>query len=173
MFVRKPLWTIETEDDSGGGTDDTEVQETEDANETESDEDDVSGGQEDADDEAETFDADRALKKIRKANSEARAQRERAKKAEAGAGDAKREAALQRVARRLELPDTAEVDEFLSRLKGETADELADDAERLLSLMAPKKNGTTKPKPRLRGGGDPEEEPDEDIAKVIAGLPRY
>lgn len=147
-------------------TTDEAVEET---TETESTETESREGDEQGDES--TFDASRALAKIKKANSEAKSQRERAKAAEEkvkGLEPAKREAALQRVARRLSLPDNAEVDEFLDRLKGETVDELAEDAERLLSLIAPKKGNAPagKPKERLRGGGDPETEPPVDTKKL-------
>lgn len=180
MFTRKPLWMLTSEDASEGG-EETEAPEAEETTESDAAEPDTDSGESggdsaDGEDEKEAFDAERALKKIRKANAEAKAQRERAKKAEEkakGLEPAVRDAALQRVARRLELPDTPEVDEFLSRLRGETADELAEDAERLLALMSPKKSTSTKPTPRLRGGGEPDEEPTPDAEKVVASLPRF
>lgn len=177
MFVRKPLSMLEGDDQPGGGDPDPEdtptepVETPEDAPEGE----DEPESPEDPDEkDDEQFDSARALAKIKKANSEARSQRERAKKAEEkaeGLEPAKREAALQRVARRLELPDTEEVDEFLSRLKGDTVDELAEDAERLLSLIAPKDKGTTrKPTEKLRGGGDPDTEPAVDNSKLADSI---
>lgn len=181
MFIRKPLLLIESDEDEAGGGTDAEGQESEETttesdegSESESREDDDEAGDDDGADD--TFDAARALAKIKKANSEAKTQRERAKAAEdraKGLEPAKREAAEQRVARRLGLPDTKEVDEFLSRLKGETVDELAEDAEKLLSLMAPKdekKSTTTRPKERLRGGGKPDDEPDVDAAKLADSI---
>lgn len=92
---------------------------------------------------ADEFDASRALDKIRKANAEAKALRERAKVAEDKATSledvAKRvpdlEAQLvrERVARRLSLPD-----ELVDRLRGATEDEVMADAEKLVALVAPK-----------------------------------
>lgn len=92
---------------------------------------------------ADDFDATRALEKIRKANAEARALRERAKVAEDKAASledvAKRATDLEaqlvreRVARRLSLPD-----ELVDRLRGATEDEVMADAEKLVALVAPK-----------------------------------
>lgn len=166
MFLRKPLFLLEPDDEPGGGDPAPEPKD-EPKDEPKPQE----GSDPDPEPDAEPFDAARALAKIKKANSEAKAQRDRAKAAEEkaeGLAPKAREAAEQRVARRLGLPDTAEVDEFLSRLKGETVDELAEDAERLLSLLAPKDKPPTKTKPteRLRGGGDPDTEPEVDNKKL-------
>lgn len=162
MFTRKPLFLLETESETEGTESDAPEAEETSATQPEPEGDEPSSDG----DEPETFDAARALAKIKKANSEARTQRERAKAAEEkaqGLEPAKRDAALQRVARRLNLPDTEEVDSFLARLQGDTVDDLAEDAERLLSLLAPKdtKSTTRRPKEALRGGGDPEDEPEE------------
>lgn len=68
------------------------------------------------------------------------------------------------------------------RLVGSTQEELEADADELLSELGKKPNdeGGTKPpaggKPteRLRGGGNPEQEPEEtDPAKLAARIPRY
>ena len=185
MFIRKPLSLVEPETDPEGGNDPKppEGEEATTSEPTEAD-DDAEESQEDENSEDDgdgedldgPFDAARALKKIRQTNAKAKRDREARKAAEdkaKGLEPAKREAAEQRVARRLGLPDTEEVDEFLSRLKGETVDELAEDAERLLSLMAPKdekKSTTTRPKERLRGGGKPDEEPEPDAAKLADSI---
>lgn len=116
---------------------------------------------EDSDDD-DTFDAARARRKIKKANAEARRQRERAKAAEdraAGLEPAQREAALQRVARRLELPDNPRTDEFLARLQGNTVEELAQDAESLLTLVAPKEPRMPAPNPAQGADTAPPRDP--------------
>lgn len=172
MFIRKPLSTVEAEAESEGGNESEAPVVEESSIETTEPEGESTDPDEGEGDQPEEFDAARALAKIKKANSEAKTQRERAKAAEEkvkGLEPAARDAALQRVARRLSLPDTEQVDEFLSRLKGETVDELAEDAERLLSLIAPKEPKSTerKPKEALRGGGAPDVEPQElDPAKL-------
>lgn len=105
------------------------------------------------------FDATRALEKIRKANAEARALRERAKTAEDRAttaeDTAKRvpdlEAQLvrERVARKIGLPD-----ELVDRLRGTTVDEVMADAEKLVALVAPRQrpNAAARPVESLQPG---------------------
>lgn len=171
MLVRKPLFLLEGDDEPGGGTldaPDAPVDAPEGADEPDSPEE----PDEPAD---EPFDAARALAKIKKANSENAALRKAKKAAEEkvqGLEPAARDAALQRVARRLSLPDNEQVDSFLDRLKGDTVDELAEDAERLLSLIAPKdpKSTERKPKEALRGGGDPDIEPAVDNKKLADSI---
>lgn len=108
------------------------------------------------------FDPDKAREKIRKLNSEARGLRERAKQAEEqakAAGDSgERAAALEaenmrlRVAVKLggQLPD-----DLVERLRGDTEEELLEDAEKLLGYFEKRKPPTIQPREKLRGGGDP------------------
>ncbi|HET7388433.1 MAG TPA: hypothetical protein VFJ19_17405 [Nocardioidaceae bacterium] len=58
------------------------------------------------------------------------------------------------------------------RLVGSTEDELAADADEMLAELGGTSTSTTKPKERLRGGGEPDDEPEEDISKVVADIPR-
>lgn len=116
----------------------------------------------DADHGEEQFDAERALTKIRKANAEAKAQRERAKAAEQKAADLETlaaqvpdlEAALlrERVGRRFNLPDA-----LVERLRGSTEDEMVADAEKLLELVAPPRRpaGPSRPAELVTNGGQP------------------
>lgn len=172
MLVRKPLFRLEGDDEPGGGPQDAPDAPV-DAPEGTDEPDSPEEPDEPAD---EPFDAARALAKIKKANSEAKAQRERAKAAEdkvKGLEPAARDAALQRVARRLSLPDNEESDEFLALLKGDTVEDLTEHAERLLTLLAPKeapKSTTRKPTEALRGGGDPDTEPAVDNKKLADSI---
>lgn len=97
----------------------------------------------DGDDEPEQWDHSRALAKIRKANAEAKAQRERAKAAEAKAAtidevtrerdDLKKQVYCYQIAAETGL------DPFLaSRLQGSTLEEMREDAQALLEHFAPK-----------------------------------
>ena len=64
------------------------------------------------------------------------------------------------------------------RLAGDTDEEMADDADELFALLAPKSNGEKdkpkpppgKPKVNLRGGGDPEDEPEELDPRKLADI---
>lgn len=63
------------------------------------------------------------------------------------------------------------------RLTGSTREELEADAEELLEDFKPsdetKRPPTTRPRERLRGGADPEDEPEEiDQDKILAAIPR-
>ncbi len=63
------------------------------------------------------------------------------------------------------------------RLSGESDDDLEFDADELFALLAPapepKAKTPSRPKERLRGGGDPDEEPEEtDPRKLAALIPR-
>lgn len=173
MFVRKPLFLLEGDDEPGGGAPDDAPEPNPDT----APEDSQPEPAEDPDGEGqEPFDAARALAKIKKVNSENAALRKAKKAAEdkaQGLEPAARDAALQRVARRLGLPDNEQVDAFLTRLQGETVDELAEDAEKLLALLAPKdepKSTERKPTQALRGGGDPDTEPAVDNRKLAEDI---
>lgn len=110
----------------------------------------------------EPFDAARAREKISKANAEAAALRKRTKaaeqKAQENADKGERVTALEaenlrlRVGLKHGLPDT-----LIERLKGDSEEELLEDAEKLLALIAPGKTPPPRqqPRERLRGGGDP------------------
>jgi len=179
MFVRKPLYLLEGDDEPGGGDPEDAPEAPDNADPAAEGEDEPDSPEEpDETSDEEPFDAARALAKIKKVNSEARAQRKRAEVAEEkvkGLEPAARDAALQRVARRLALPDNDDVDLFLSRLQGDTVEELAEDAERLLSLMTIKapatKTTSRRPAEQLRGGSEPEVELEEtDPKKLAAGV---
>jgi hypothetical protein len=59
------------------------------------------------------------------------------------------------------------------RLTGTTREELEADADELQSWTAGKPDpAPSKPTTDLRGGGDPTEEPDVDVRKVVEGIPR-
>lgn len=69
----------------------------------------------------------------------------------------------------------AQIRAVAKRLSGDTEDALSSDADELYALIAPApaKTPPGKPKERLRGGGDPDEGPDEmDPRKLAAGVPR-
>lgn len=122
--------------------------------ETESEEDDT--------EKAQKLDTGKSLEKIRKLNSEAAALRKRAKEAEEkvkGAEDSgARVTALEAENMRLkvavklggQLPD-----DLIERLRGDTEEELLEDAEKLLAHFETRKPPTIQPRQKLRGGGDP------------------
>jgi len=119
------------------------------------------------------WDPERAKAKIRKVNSENKALRERATAAEKKAEgvdekdrritDLGSENLRLRVGYELGLPI-----DMVDRLRGETKEELVADAEKLVELIAPTKRPTTrKPSEALRGGTQPEQEPEEtDVRKL-------
>lgn len=124
------------------------------------------------DKQAEAFDPERALEKIRNLNSEAKNLRERAKAAEAkAAGVDEKDTEIadlrrQLVAARLGLPE-----ELVDRLKGSTPEELSEDAERLLALFTSKQPKQTKPTPITpKGGNDPEADPAPDVKKLADSI---
>lgn len=115
-----------------------------------------------AEDPKEEFDPDKAREKIRKANSEAKALRERAKAAEAerdaskGAGE--RVTALEAENMRLKVAvklNGALPADLIERLRGSTEEEMIEDAEKLLAHFEKRKPPTNQPREKLRGGGDP------------------
>jgi hypothetical protein len=123
------------------------------------------------------FDPEKAREKIRKQNSELKGLRNRAKEAEekAKGADEKdqqisaQEATILRyeVAFDLGLPK-----ELASRLRGNDREEMLKDAEALLELVSTGKRPPTKrPAENLRGGGEPEREPEEtDLSKLGARM---
>lgn len=121
----------------------------------------------------EGWDPERAKAKIRKVNSENKTLRERAaaaeKKAE-GVDEKERqitdlgsENLRLRVGYELGLPI-----DMVDRLRGDTKEDLVADAEKLVELIAPtKRPSTRKPAEALRGGTQPDQEPDEtDVRKL-------
>lgn len=110
------------------------------------------------------FDPDKAREKIRKVNSENRNLRKRAADAEAKAREAgengEKVTALEadvlrlRVALKHGLPE-----ELAGRLQGGSEEELLEDAEKLMGLFAVRKPPSNQPREKLRGGGDPTQEP--------------
>lgn len=113
----------------------------------------------------ETFDAAKSLEKIRKLNSEAAGLRKRAKDAESKAKDAsdkgERVTALEAENLRLRIGVKHGLPESLvKRLSGATEEEMLQDAEELMKLFGSKAPPTNQSKVKLRGGGDPTQEPD-------------
>lgn len=151
----------------------------------------------------EPFDRERALEKIRKANSEAAALRRRLKELEPLAAKAKeledankteleklteRAAAAEHRAQeatlaalRLEVAldkapegmSLAQVRKLAKRLSGSTREELEADAEELFADFAPAGRAAPpakRPREALRGGADPEQEPDPDPADLATAV---
>lgn len=124
----------------------------------------------------EEIDASSLLDKVRKQNSELKNLRARAKEAEAkasGSEDKDKQIAelhstllRERVARKSGLPD-----KLVERLVGDDEESLMADAEALLELFAKKSPPSSKPSEALRGGGKPEQEPEEtDVSKIAARM---
>jgi hypothetical protein len=128
--------------------------------------------EDEAEEESSNFDPKQAMDKIRKANNEAKNQRERAKAAEAkaaAAGDAtsRAEKAERKVmqletALKFNLPAT-----IASRLQGDTPEELAADAEELLKLFTTKPVPSDRPKPKLKSGLLTDDDADESAASIV------
>lgn len=164
MFVEDPA-----EEPGGGGKGDPDPT----GEDPKGDDPDPAGDpDEDPDDDA--FDAERALKKIHKANAEAARLRERARKAETDRDE--KVSALEaeklrlRIGYRLGLPE-----KLIDRLKGKTEEEILADAEDMLGALGAgrKPTVTQKPKEALRGGSEPNDEPEEtDPRKLAARVPR-
>lgn len=117
------------------------------------------------------FDADKAAERIRKLQSEAKNLRTRAKEAEekAKGADEKDNRISTLEAENLRLSVGYELGlprELVGRLQGATREELITDAEALVKLVRPAA-GSRKPIETLRGGGEPEQEPEErDLDKI-------
>lgn len=169
LFGGFTMMADEAGDDAG---DDSQEEAGDDAKDS------ADAGGEAKDDSEDDFDPARALAKIKKLNSENRNLRKAKDEAEARAKgtDVKdtRIKALEaenlriRIGARHGLPD-----ELIDRLKGDTEEEILADAEKLLALVAGRKAPTQRPKENLRGGGNPNEEPDEtDPRKLAAKIPR-
>lgn len=162
---------------------DTEIDDTE---ETETEETEVEETDESEDEE---FDAERARKKISKANREAKNLRERLKKfeeAEAARKDAEK-SELEKAAERAEAAEKRAAELELNalrnevalskgltaaqakRLQGTTKEELEEDADDLLETFGASKESTSKRKATtLRGGSNPDEDKKPFDAKALA-----
>ena len=131
-----------------------------------------------ADDWRSNFDAGKAEARIRKLQSEAKNLRERAKAAEqkaAGADEKDQKiSALEAKSLRYEVGfELGLPRELVNRLQGGTREELIEDARALVELMGPTKASTTTRKPveALRGGGEPDRQPEEtDVRKIGARM---
>lgn len=132
--------------------------------------------QEDASDDKDeaAWDPERAKRKISKVNSENKALRERATTAEKKAegvdelqqqnGTLGAENLRLRVGYELGLPL-----EIAMRLQGDDRDAMVKDAEKLVELIAPtRRPSTRKPLEALRGGLEPDKEPEETDTRKIA-----
>ena len=120
-----------------------------------------------------TFDPKRALKKIKKQNSELKNLRERAQEAEQKVSKTEQEKDQEIATLRSELLrarvglKTGLPEQILSRLKGETEEEMMSDAEAFMELFHKNRPPAPKPTEALRGGGRPETEPEEtDLSKI-------
>lgn len=118
------------------------------------------------------FDADKAADRIRKLQSEAKNLRTRAKEAEEKAQGVdekdQRITALEAATLRYEVGyDLGLPKELVGRLNGQTREELIEDAKSLLDLVKAPVARTRKPVEALRGGGEPEQAPEErDLDKI-------
>ena len=175
MKVNKPWIRFVTDDHEDGGGSDLTPNDDQNQGSQEDSEGDVPGDdsedEDGGDDSAGEWDRERAMRKIRKSNQEAKSQRERAKAAEEKAkraGDFEKRA-LDAEARLLRLEVGADVGlpkSLASRLQGSTKEELLADAEELMRLVAPSKP-SGKPKPNLKGGAKPSEDDGELSAAEI------
>lgn len=155
-------------------TDTATVDETTDETQTEPQEGADDSGSEDW---RKDFDADKAADRIRKYQSENKNLRERAKAAEAkAAGVDEKDSTIsklqgellrERVGRRLNLPD-----ELVDRLRGDNEEDILADAEKLVAIVGKSSGGSTRPTERLRGGGEPDSEPEPDLRKIAGDIPR-
>ena len=124
------------------------------------------------DDRDDSWDPERAKRKISKVNSENRTLRERATKAEEKAASVddltRQNTDLSTANLRLEVGYELGLPLSLAkRLQGSTRDEMVADAEALVELVAPKRPGTRRPAEDLRPGGQPDAEPEEtDLSKL-------
>lgn len=119
------------------------------------------------DDRDQAWDPERARRKISKVNSENKALRERATKAEEKAASVddltKENGGLKATVLQLEVGYELGLPLAIAkRLQGSTREEMLADAEALVELVAPaKKPVTRKPTEALRGGLEPDREPEE------------
>ena len=151
---RHPFLVMLTGDEAGGSgspQDEPEQTTNADAEKATDTADDADADVDDVDEsDGEAWDKERALRKIRKANAEAKALRERAKAAEEAAKatpdlkakNAQLEAENLRLQVALELGLPAQI---ASRLQGGTREELLTDAEEFMKLLGAKTPPTAKP----------------------------
>lgn len=123
------------------------------------------------------FDPKKALSKIRKQNSELKGLRARTQEAEAkvnqtaeekdkAISDLQTQLLRERVARKTGLPD-----QLVERLNGDDEESMLTDAESLLEMFAKTGPPSSKPHERLKGGGRPDNEPEEtDVRKIAARM---
>ena len=123
-------------------------------------------------DDAAAWDPERAKRKIAKLNSEAANLRKRvneAPKAEDVQAKDARITELERTALRYDVAfDLGLPKQIAMRLQGNTREEMLEDAQQLVDLIAPAKRPTQKPTEALRGGLEPEQEPEETDPSKIA-----
>lgn len=86
---------------------------------------------------------------------------------DADAGKLRTENLQLRVALELGIPE-----KLASRLQGSTREELLEDAADLLDIIAPRKEEpkSQQPRPRLKGGAKPEEEPELSAKDIAANI---
>ena len=122
----------------------------------------------------EAWNPDRAKRKIAKVNSENKALRERATTAEKKAATVddltKENGGLKATVLQLEVGYELGLPLAIAkRLQGSNREEMLADAEALVELVAPTKRPTTKrPTEALRGGLEPDQEPEETDTRKIA-----
>ena len=125
------------------------------------------------DDRDAAWDPERAKRKISKVNSENRALRERATAAEQKAASVddltKENGGLKATVLQLEVGYELGLPLAIAkRLQGSTREEMLADAEALVDLVAPtRKPATRKPTETLRGGLEPDQEPEETDTKKL------
>lgn len=118
------------------------------------------------------FDPDKAAARIAKVQSENKNLRDRLKaaepKAKAASEHEQKITALEAANLRYEVAfDLGLPKEIAQRLQGETKDEMLADAEALVKLVGGRAPATRRPIESLRGGGAPEQEPEEtDLSKI-------
>lgn len=129
--------------------------------------------EEQPEDEAKAFDGDydpsrarKLIDKLRGENAELKKQKD-APAEDPEAGKLRTENLQLRVALELGIPE-----KLASRLQGSTREELLEDAAELIDIVTPRKEEpkSQQPRPRLKGGAKPEEEPEltgKDIAAKI------
>lgn len=119
----------------------------------------------------ENADAAKKLKELEDSNKSELTKAQEAQQAEAMKASAAELRALRaEVALEKGLSST-----LAKRLQGSSRDEIEADADDLLAEFGTKdgKGPASKPKERLRGGGDPTEEPPEDPRKLAERIPRF
>lgn len=160
------------EGEEGAGSD----ADADDSDDTEQDSDQDAQGADDDKDEDEGFDGDFDAKRARRTIDRLRRERNTARDAAKNAKNDPEMTKLQAENMRLRVAMKVGLDDDLAdRLKGTTEDELLEDAQKLLDRFYPaddKKLSIRQPKPNLKGGSKPDEEPDlsaDDIVNKALG----